>query len=146
MPNVSPGQKGIAPGIVTNQNAYPQWGVGGGTPGSSAGWKIVEAKNAAQKNSYLSQGYDVWFSSDSAAKSFLSSEESPYQSGEPQNAIPGLTQIGDFFGLLTQSNTWIRLGQIVLGVILVAVGLARVTHAVPAATKIAKTVGAVGVI
>lgn len=58
-------------------------------------------------------------------------------------AIPGVAQIGDFFGNLGQANTWVRVAQVALGLILIAVGLARITHAVPVATQIAKTAGAV---
>ena len=141
MPNVTPVTP-VNTGIAS-PNVYPQWGIGGGTPGSSAGWKVVEARNESQKLTYSEQGYLTWYSSDAAAKNAIASEESPYQSGEPQNAIPGLAQIGDFFGSLTQGSTWVRVGQVVLGVILIAVGVARITHAVPAATRIAKTAGAV---
>jgi hypothetical protein len=53
--------------------------------------------------------------------------------------------VNDFLTRLTEKSTWIRVGEVVLGLILIAVGLARITHAVPVATKIAKTVGAAGV-
>jgi hypothetical protein len=56
------------------------------------------------------------------------------------NSIPGLSQIGSFFGALAQGNTWIRVAEGLLGIILIAVGLARITHAVPIATKIAGAV------
>jgi hypothetical protein len=49
----------------------------------------------------------------------------------------GLTAIGDFFSRLGQANTWIRAGEVVLGLVLLAVGVARLTNAVPIATKIA---------
>lgn len=39
-----------------------------------------------------------------------------------------------------QANIWIRVAEVVLGLVLVAVGLAKLTNAVPAATKIAKVV------
>ena len=145
MPNVNPGSATIAPGVVTNQNAYPQWGVGGGTPGSSAGWKVVEASNAAQKATYEQQGYLVWFSSSTAAQSFVSSESSAYGSGSP-SALTGLAAIGDFFQRLGQANTWLRVGEVVLGLILIAVGVARITRAVPVATSVAKTVGMVAAV
>lgn len=54
--------------------------------------------------------------------------------------LTGLNAIGDFFSRLTQSNTWLRIGEGVLGIILIAVGIARMTHAVPIATKIAGAV------
>jgi len=54
------------------------------------------------------------------------------------NPISGIT---DFLTRLTEASTWIRVGEVVLGLILIAVGVARITHAVPIATKIAKTAG-----
>lgn len=65
------------------------------------------------------------------------------QAAVGSTSILGLGQIGDFFGRLDEANLWIRVGEVVLGLILAAVGLARLTHAVPAATQVAKTVGAV---
>lgn len=57
-----------------------------------------------------------------------------------ENSIPGVQQIGSFFGALSQGSTWIRVAEGILGIILIAVGLARITHAVPIATKIAGAV------
>jgi hypothetical protein len=54
--------------------------------------------------------------------------------------VGGITAIGDFFGRLTERNTWIRIAEVALGIILIAVGLTRMTHAVPIATAIAAKV------
>ena len=142
MPNVNPGAPVVAPGVPTGSqlNQYPQWGIGGGTPGSSAGWKTVEAKNAAQKNAFIGQGFDIWFTSQAAAQSFLSTEENPVASGQPQNAIPGLSSIGDFFQRLTQANTWIRIAKAVVGGALVLIGLAHMTGASDAISSAARKV------
>jgi hypothetical protein len=40
-------------------------------------------------------------------------------------------------GALFQANIWMRVGEVVLGLILIAIGVAELTHAVPVATKIA---------
>lgn len=139
MPNVNPGAPTVANGVVTG-NKYPQWGVGGGTPGSAAGWKIVEAKNAKQKTDYAGQGFLIWFQSQADAKAFVASESSPIGSGEPQNAIPGVSQIGDFFGALGQSNTWIRVAKVLVGGVLLIVGLVHITGAAGATANIARKV------
>jgi hypothetical protein len=67
------------------------------------------------------------------------------------NALPGvsqgvvnaagtaLTSLNPLAGLF-QANLWIRVGQVALGLILIAVGVAKMTNAVPAATKIARYV------
>jgi len=54
------------------------------------------------------------------------------------SSVPGLSQVGDFFSRLTSANTWLRIGEGLLGVVLIAVGIARITNAVPIATKIAR--------
>lgn len=54
--------------------------------------------------------------------------------------LSGLAAIGDFFGRLSQGATWIRVAEGLLGIVLIAIGLARITHAVPIATKIAGAV------
>jgi len=51
--------------------------------------------------------------------------QKPYKG--PSNPLKGLAAIGDFFQRLTQGNTWIRAGEVLLGVILLAIGVARVT-------------------
>lgn len=58
------------------------------------------------------------------------------------NPLSGLAAIGDFFGRLGQANTWIRVAEVGLGIVLISIGIAKITNAVPIATKIAKTAGA----
>lgn len=43
-------------------------------------------------------------------------------------------------GALFQAHIWIRVGEVALGLILIAVGVAKLTNAVPIATKIARHV------
>lgn len=57
------------------------------------------------------------------------------------NPLGGLAAIGDFFSRLTEASTWERIGQVALGLLLIAVGVAHLTHAVPLATAVAKKVG-----
>lgn len=49
---------------------------------------------------------------------------------------------GVFSGFF-QGNIWIRVGEVLLGLVLIAVGIARLTKQVPIATKVATSVGAV---
>lgn len=48
----------------------------------------------------------------------------------PINAIPnpltGISAVGDFFQRLTQKNTWIRIGEVVLGLILIVAGVSKI--------------------
>lgn len=46
--------------------------------------------------------------------------------------LAGLASIGDFFGRLTEANTWIRVLELILGVGLVIVGMAHAAGGTPA--------------
>jgi hypothetical protein len=65
-----------------------------------------------------------------------------HAAGYLTNPLDYLKDIGGFFDDLGSGNLWLRIGQVVLGLILIAVGVAELTHAVPIATHVAKTVGA----
>lgn len=56
--------------------------------------------------------------------------------GEVVQAAMSNTVLGPLF----QAHIWIRVGEVLLGVVLIAVGVARLTNVVPIATKIAKAV------
>jgi hypothetical protein len=68
--------------------------------------------------------------------------------GSPSNPIApfsGVDAIGAFFNRLTEGNTWLRIGEAVLGIILVAVALGKLTgledsvkSAAVSAVKVAK--------
>lgn len=60
--------------------------------------------------------------------------------GAAAGTLTGLASIGDFFSRLSQAHTWERVAEVLLGVILIAVGLAHMTKAVPIATAIASKV------
>lgn len=143
MPNVYPGAP-VAPGIA-QPGQFPQYGVGGGTPGSSAGWKVVTATDEAQKEQEIQQGYLVWFSSQSAAQNYISSESSGYGSGQVPSPLSGVAAIGDFFSRLTQKNTWVRVGEVVIGLVLLGIGVNALFKGAPlkAVTGAAGTVGKV---
>jgi hypothetical protein len=54
------------------------------------------------------------------------------------NAIPGLAQLGDFFSALSQKNTWIRVGKVLIGATLIIVGLSHMTGASNAVSTVAR--------
>jgi hypothetical protein len=66
------------------------------------------------------------------------------------NPLGGIAAIGDFFNRLTQPNTWIRVGEVVAGLLLVWVGFNAITRdtavgkgiqsAKRGATKVAKVI------
>ena len=47
------------------------------------------------------------------------------------NPLSGIAAVGDFFQRLTQANTWIRIGEVIIGVLLVAVGVAKLSGVSP---------------
>lgn len=56
------------------------------------------------------------------------------------NPLSGLAAIGDFFSRLTDATTWIRVGKVLVGGVLLIVGLAHMTGADNAAFKAARNV------
>ena len=53
-------------------------------------------------------------------------------------ALSGLDAIGNFFSQLGQANTWIRIGEVLLGIVLIGIGLARITGTQNAVSSIVK--------
>jgi hypothetical protein len=53
-------------------------------------------------------------------------------------AVPSIT---GFLSALVNPHTWLRVAEVGIGVLLVAVGVAKLTNAIPIATKLAGTVG-----
>jgi hypothetical protein len=48
------------------------------------------------------------------------------------NPLSGIAAVGDFFQRLTQGATWIRVGEVLLGVALIIVGIAKLAIDTPA--------------
>lgn len=65
-------------------------------------------------------------------------------SGAAQSAAKTAGQ--DIFGNTNVGHWILRIGEVLLGIVLIAVGVAHVTKAVPLATKIAKTAGMAAVL
>lgn len=53
-------------------------------------------------------------------------------------AVTSPSSIADFLGRLTEASTWERVGTVVIGVVLLAVGLARITGTQNAVSSIVK--------
>jgi hypothetical protein len=58
----------------------------------------------------------------------------------PGVSIPGLAQIGAFFSDLTNRNTYLRLGKIIVGFALIVIGIAHLVHAGSVISGAAKAV------
>lgn len=108
-----------------------------GIPGETS--KGYPTKAAAQKaaNAWNKSGAGKAATGSTPSNDFIGAGTPGLGGGNP---LTGLAAIGDFFARLSEANTWLRIGEGLLGVILIAVGVARLTHAVPIATKIAGAV------
>jgi len=52
--------------------------------------------------------------------------------GAPFSNLGGINAIGDFFNRLTQPNTWVRVGEVGAGILLIYLGLSAVMRGTPA--------------
>lgn len=113
------------PGTSVNINPTSPAGFGG----SSTAIIIGPFKSKAQAQSEASAG-----------------KYSPGVSGSGNESsaaqVPGIQQIGDFFSKLGNSNTWIRVGKVVIGAALIIVGISHMTGMDNAAGKVARKVPA----
>lgn len=50
--------------------------------------------------------------------------------------LSGIAAVGDFFSRLTQANAWIRIGEVLIGILLITVGIASITGAAGAIPKV----------
>jgi hypothetical protein len=112
-----------------------------GDVGLGAGWHqlpIPASDTLAQAQAYVAKAYPA--GAKPTTSDVTAEGQAVTQEAGASQLIPGLQQVGQFFGALAQGSTWIRVAEGILGIILIAVGLARITHAVPIATKIAGAV------
>lgn len=125
----------------------------------SAAWtaansgQVVQGAEGNSGNPQVSEQLVKWqgpFATEAAAHTAANpQQQSPNPVNDAANAAENsvglgnlIAKAGTFFDDLTSKNFWLRAGEVILGLILIAVGVAKLTHAVPIATKVAKTVGA----
>ena len=107
---------------------------------------IAQAQYAcgAQADAFRAKGLQEYATQADAenAAGHANSQANPVQSANP---VSGLAAIGDFFARLTQRNTWVRVGEVAVGVILLAIGVNAMFKGRPlaAVTGAAGTVGKV---
>lgn len=85
---------------------------------------IADTSTAAQALAYAKAHYPT-----STTPTTSSAQANANADQVVEGAIPGLTQVGDFFGALTEKNLWIRAAKIVVGAVLIIIGLAHMTGA-----------------
>jgi hypothetical protein len=119
---------GGPPGTATPASGYPQWGV-------NSAHQIAEARNAAQKDQYIGQGYLEWFASRQAAQEGIAGQSGILGTGSVPG-LKGLAAIGHFFSNLSQRGFWVRIAKVGIGAVMIIIGLGKVTGA-PAKIEVA---------
>jgi hypothetical protein len=61
----------------------------------------------------------------------------PFAGSSASSLLSGLSSLGSD---VTSASFWKRVVEVLLGIVILAVGMAKLTDAVPAATKLAKAV------
>lgn len=129
---------------------YIEYVVAGGGSGGAAVPTVIQSASQPQSGGDIQWVYGP-YPSKAAAQADLNSGPS---SGKLLNsrgltdnssAKPGQSLSSSILGPFEEAATWERVAIGLLGIVLIAIGVARLTHAVPAATDIAKTAGAVAI-
>lgn len=107
---------------------------------------IQRQSNPVLAEALVAAGW-VGFATNEEAKAFAANST---PAGAAHTAVDkatgAATTIDDFLSRLTSPNLWLRVAEIALGLVLIAVGIAKLTDAIPLATKAAKTAGKIGAI
>src|SRR5215469_16706286 len=106
------------------------WVVGGPIPRTGRS-QWLEINHQPMPGAYEFE-YGPYTKAEADAK--LKAVKSPITPPSIPNPVSG---VDSFLGKLGEASLWIRVGEVALGLILIAVGVAKLTNAVPIATKIA---------
>jgi hypothetical protein len=124
MPQKPPGLPipGAVPTGPGGKQKYPQWGVKEITQGSK--YDIRKAGSDAEKQKDITAGYLFWFTSEQAAKDFVSGQEQGFFSGNLPNPLAGIAgALAAFYHAVTDGKMWRSLAWILLGVALIITGI-----------------------
>ena len=126
--------------------AFPEWFTGPPVVGGPNQYQVVEAANQAQAAKLVSEGYKGPYATKALAQASANQQTANATSteftlpGPSLPSLPGLPQIGDFFASLGKANTWIRVGKVLVGGLLLIVGLVHITGADNAVASAARKV------
>jgi hypothetical protein len=115
-------------------------------------WAHLTAGDMAKISADLTKAKSEGFTSQAAAieqfiktHKFVASSKSWATLQDEIDSAKGLTNAAvnslNPLGGLFQANLWLRVAEVAIGVLLVGVGIAKLTNAIPAATKLAGAVG-----
>jgi hypothetical protein len=122
--------------------AFPEWFTGPPVVGGPNKYQVAEAANAAEAAKLTAEGYKGPYATQAAAQSAANAATATATSTEVSlpNPLTGVDAIGAFFNKLGDANTWIRVGKVVIGGLLLVVGLVHITGVQGAAANIARKV------
>jgi hypothetical protein len=124
--------------------AFPEWFVGPPVLGGANKYQVAEAANQAEATKLQGEGYKGPYATLAAAQSAANAATSTATSTEFNPSLPnplsGVNAIGAFFNKLGEANTWIRVGKVVIGGLLLVVGLVHITGAAGAVADAARKV------
>ena len=136
------------PGIAGPGAGYPQWGVAVGSPGqhvtkvtNSIAKYLMESVSFPSKVYFFTsqQAADDWVSGN-GGQTFVPGTKTPLNAAN--NTLNAATSAAggtaDFLARLSSPNTWVRVGEFVVGALLIGLGLNAILH--NPAGKIAKAV------
>lgn len=114
-------------------------------------WFVNNASGTIQRQSNpvlaegLAQSGWTGFPTETLAKAFANNGIAGQAKKVAQSAYGGINAVGDFANKLTQANTWLRIAEGLLGIVLIGIALAKLTgvdnqvaKAVGIAAKVAK--------
>lgn len=115
-----------SPGSGGGGVKFPEWGV-------TRDFQVHEVTNWLERRlvETLSFPYAVvWFESKAAAETFAHKGQGnlPGPTGPPGSPLSGIQNVGDFFHRLTEQSTWIRVGEVIGGGILLFIGVRALAH------------------
>jgi hypothetical protein len=122
--------------------AFPEWFVGPPVVGGANQYQVAEASTAAEAAKLSGEGYKGPYATQALAQQAAAKATATATSTEVSlpNPLTGVDAIGAFFNKLGDASTWIRVGKVVIGALLLVVGLVHITGVEGAAANIARKV------
>lgn len=110
-------------------------------------WFVFGATGTIQRQSNplaaagLANSGWIGFPTQALAKAFASHGVSGTVKNAVPNPLSGVAAIGDFFNRLTQPNTWVRVGEVAAGLLLVYLGLNAAMRGTPVGNAVNSATG-----
>lgn len=143
---IPPGDAGKSDTVKRQHNFRVQYKAGSQAWKDASAGRVVQGAEGDTGNPQLSLPLVKWkgpFATEDEAKA----AQAPLKQPVSLNPLPaiadatGLSAVGAFLAKLGQASTWLRVAEVALGLVLVAVGVAKLVPAFTPAQMIAKRAG-----